>query len=157
MEPEWTTNGSDRFSVHREGADGARLLIPVLTNEDFALVLLVRSSEHAKIARWPGSAREIVETELVEWKYDYYEKLTTVQIRSLGPGGRSFATAARPARRLKMLPRAPIAFSPRLVPRREMLHCWRAAIFPRPSGALDQATGKLWRGLLARYRDAECP
>ena len=89
-ETEWTLTGQHTgrtdIPLTERGRNEARLLAPLLSTADFALVLsspLRRARETCELAGL-GSRMEI-EPNLMEWNYGDYEGLTSKQIRATAP------------------------------------------------------------------------
>ena len=89
-ETEWTLSGQHTgrtdISLTERGRDDARLLAPLLSTTDFALVLsspLRRARETCELAGL--GARMELEPDLMEWDYGEYEGLTSKQIKRTAP------------------------------------------------------------------------
>ena len=89
-ETEWTLSGQHTgrtdIPLTERGRDDARLLAPLLSTADFALVLsspLGRARETCELAGLGD--RMQLEPDLVEWNYGDYEGLTSKQIKRTAP------------------------------------------------------------------------
>jgi broad specificity phosphatase PhoE len=89
-ETEWSRSGQHTgvtdLPLTENGRQAARLLEPVLAEEDFALVLtspLERARQTCALAGLGGRAG--VEPDLMEWNYGEYEGLTPKQIHAKRP------------------------------------------------------------------------
>ena len=90
-ETEWSRAGKHTgvtdVVLTEQGRKIARLLQPVLAQEQFVLVLtspLQRARETCELAGLGKVA--VIEPDLMEWNYGEYEGLTTKQIQSAKPG-----------------------------------------------------------------------
>jgi len=90
-ETEWSSSGRHTgvtdVLLTEQGRESARLLQPILAQEEFALVMsspLQRARETCGLAGYGYVAA--VESDLVEWRYGEFEGLTTQQIQSTRPG-----------------------------------------------------------------------
>jgi probable phosphoglycerate mutase len=90
-ETEWSLSGQHTGTTNIPLTDNGRRLgeriQPVLAREAFALVLvspLQRARETCELAGLGNSA--VIDPDLVEWNYGYYEGLTPRQIREGAPG-----------------------------------------------------------------------
>jgi len=90
-ETEWSSSGRHTgvtdVLLTESGRESARLLQPILAQEEFALVMsspLQRARETCELAGFGDVAA--VESDLMEWRYGEYEGLTTKQIQSMKAG-----------------------------------------------------------------------
>jgi broad specificity phosphatase PhoE len=90
-ETEWSISGQHTsitdMPLTENGRRVAKLLRPILTKENFALVLtspLQRARETCELAGL--GARAEIDRDLMEWNYGEYEGLTTQQIHAKRPG-----------------------------------------------------------------------
>lgn len=98
-ETEWSRTGRHTgltdLPLTQAGRRAAKLLVPVLARESFALVLtspLKRARETCELAGLGDQAR--VDADLVEWNYGKYEGLTSAEIRGRAPGWLVFRDGA---------------------------------------------------------------
>lgn len=90
-ETEWSLSGQHTgktdIPLTEDGRNMALLLNPVLSRENFSLVLtspLRRAGETCELAGLGLVSR--IDRDLIEWDYGEYEGLTTAQIQSRRPG-----------------------------------------------------------------------
>jgi probable phosphoglycerate mutase len=89
-ETEWTLSGQHTgrtdIPLTERGREEARLLSPLLSSADFALVLsspLQRARETCELAGLGSHVQ--LEPDLMEWNYGEYEGLTSKQIKRVAP------------------------------------------------------------------------
>jgi probable phosphoglycerate mutase len=89
-ETEWSISrrhtGTTDIPLTPNGRAAAKLLAPVLAEQQFAVVLvspLRRARQTCELAAL--DARATIETDLCEWNYGQYEGLTPAQIRATAP------------------------------------------------------------------------
>ena len=90
-ETEWSLTGQHTgvtdIPLTENGRKVAKLLVPVLAKESFALVLtspLERARQTCELAGLGGRAE--IDRDLMEWRYGEYEGLTSEQIDAKRPG-----------------------------------------------------------------------
>jgi len=90
-ETEWSRDGRHTgitdVALTEHGRKTARLLQPILAQEEFVLVMtspLQRARETCDLAGLGKAAA--IEPDVIEWNYGEYEGLTTKQIQSARPG-----------------------------------------------------------------------
>ena len=95
-ETEWSLSGQHTgitdLPLTAKGREVAKLLVPVLAKENFAIVLtspLQRARDTCELAGL-GELAEI-DRDLMEWNYGEYEGLTPRQIRAKAPGWMIFS------------------------------------------------------------------
>jgi probable phosphoglycerate mutase len=95
-ETEWSLSGQHTgttdIPLTENGRRVARLLEPILSKEDFALILtspLQRAEETCRLAGLAGRAE--IDRDLMEWNYGEYEGLTPKQIHAKAPGWMIFS------------------------------------------------------------------
>jgi broad specificity phosphatase PhoE len=98
-ETEWSRTGRHTgltdLPLTEAGRGAAKLLVPVLARESFALVLtspLKRARETCELAGLGDQAR--VDADVVEWNYGQYEGLTSAEIRAGAAGWLVFTDGA---------------------------------------------------------------
>jgi broad specificity phosphatase PhoE len=90
-ETEWSLSGQHTgitdIPLTENGRKVAKLLEPVLANENFALVLTSPLERARKTCELAGlGKRAEIDRDLMEWNYGAYEGLTPKQIRAQAPG-----------------------------------------------------------------------
>jgi len=97
-ETEWSLNGrhtgTTDIPLTENGRQVARLLLPILTKESFALVLTSPLQRARDTCRLAGFKDTHIEPDLMEWNYGRYEGLTPVEIHATAPGWLLFRDGA---------------------------------------------------------------